>query len=554
MSDPGEVHTPAQLAAALNALRGDRSYAGLVRANPALRRSTIGDLLSGRSVPGLETLLAFLNACGLEKPAVQPWLAARARAAELRRPSGASRVRDVSPHRLGVHPSIRVDSTVDGLPTYVPRDFDVALRGALTPGSFVLLRGGSSTGKTRALVEAVQAMLPDWWLVHPGDDAAVRSFAESPAPRTVLWLDEFQRYPMSPGCVRAMVGAGVVMVGTLWPDEYNCRIAARTPGRPDPYDDDRQVLRLAHVIDVPEAFTPAERRQAESLASDKRLRIALDSTDAGVTQTLAAGPELIRWWSAADTTDPRQCLGRAAITAALDARRVGARAPLTPAFLTAAIPAYLTATQRAVAPSDWLCQAIAYATTRLHGAAACLTPVGTGMGTPTGYLVADYLHQHARRRRRAEPLTNAVWQALVDHHPDDTLDLAESATRRGRPAHAQQFRARIPRVELLRNFLDGECHRKLVTAVGNEPQDRDEYANERLNALLASRGDLDELRNRADAGRPGAARHLIEALTAQGHLDALQAEMHAGTPLAADRVAALRSRLRYRTGLPSDSA
>ena len=34
-------------------------------------------------------------------------------------------------------------------------------------GGFVLLVGGSSVGKTRCAVEAVKALLPDWWLVHP---------------------------------------------------------------------------------------------------------------------------------------------------------------------------------------------------------------------------------------------------------------------------------------------------------------------------------------------------------------------------------------------------
>ncbi|MCA2211791.1 hypothetical protein [Jidongwangia harbinensis] len=532
--DPDHVRTPDQFVAALNALRGKRSYKALVRAHPALRQSTLGDLLTGRSTPTRETVTAFLTACGLDQPAQRPWLAAQDRTAAARpgRPAGAVRVRTAVARRLGVHPSIQTSAGADALPDYVPRDFDAELRRMLRPGAFVLLRGGSSTGKTRALFEAVREALPEWWLLH-GD----RDGDGEPGPRTVLWLDELQRCPVPPGRMRSVLATGAIVVATLWPDEYNCRTAPRTPGHPDPYAAERELLGLAQVIDVPDEFSPAERRLAEILAAgDRRLRIALDSTDAGVTQVLAAGPELVRRWANADNTDPRQYAGRAIVTAALDARRVGARTPVTRDYLAAAAPAYLTAAQRAAAPPDWLDRALDYATTRLHGAAACLTPMGAGMAVTAGYRTADYLHQHARLRRRTEPLPDAAWQALVDRHPDDTFDLADSAVRRGRPDIARLLRGRVPPAERLRHYLDRECHRTMVSAV---IRDGVGDADEQVNALLAAGRHWAELRERSDAGRPGAARHLIDGLTRDGDLDALHAEMHAGTPLAADRLAAL---------------
>ncbi|MFG1603773.1 hypothetical protein [Actinoplanes sp. NPDC049265] len=531
--DPDHVRTPEQFVAALNALRGKRSYKTLVRAHPALRPSTLGDLLTGKSTPTRETVAAFLSACGLDQQAQRPWMAARDRAgaAHLNRPAGAIRVRAAVARRLGVHPSIRTSTDAGELPGYVPRDFDPGLREMLRPGTFVLLRGGSSTGKTRALFEAVRETLPDWWLLH-GDG--------TPGPRTVWWLDELQRCPVPADRMRAALAVGATAVATLWPDEYNCRTTPRIPGRPDPYADEREILGLAHVIDVPDEFTAAERMRAERLAADdQRLRIAVDSTDAGVTQVLAAGPELIRRWAGADSTDPRQYAGQAIITAALDARRVGARGPLTRDCLAAAAPAYLTAAQRAAAPPDWLDRAVDYATTRLHGAAACLTPVGAGMAVTAGYLTADYLHQHAQCGRRAEPLPDAVWQALVDHHPGDTLDLADNAARRGRPKIARLLHDRLPRVERLRHYLSRECHRTLVNAV---IRDGLADADEQVNASLAAGRRWAALRERSDAGCPGAARHLVDGLTRDGDLDALLAEVHAGTPLAADRLSALDRR------------
>ena len=54
------------------------------------------------------------------------------------------------------------------------------------------------------------------------------------------------------------------------------------------------------------------------------------------------------------------------LTAALDAARLGARAPLSADFLREAVPDYCSSRQRAEAPSDWFEQAMAYATGTLY--------------------------------------------------------------------------------------------------------------------------------------------------------------------------------------------
>ena len=112
-----------------------------------------------------------------------------------------------------MHDAIQVDEKVPGeLPVYVPRDIDDRLRAELAAnaqrGCFVLLIGGSSVGKTRTLYEAVLAALPDWWLVHPAGPDEVTALAQSPPPRTVVWLDELQRYlDGQPGLTGAVVRA-----------------------------------------------------------------------------------------------------------------------------------------------------------------------------------------------------------------------------------------------------------------------------------------------------------------------------------------------------------
>jgi len=78
----------------------------------------------------------------------------------------------------------------------------------------------------------------------------------------------------------------------------------------------------------------------------------------------------------------------------------GSRAPLSADLLRAAAPGYCTSEQQAEAPHDWFEQALAYATTKLHGAAAALRPAAAGMGQVAGYVPADYLLQHASRELR----------------------------------------------------------------------------------------------------------------------------------------------------------
>ena len=117
------------------------------------------------------------------------------------------------------------------------------------------------------------------------------------------------------------------------------------------------------------------------------------------------------------------------LTAALDAARLGARAPLSADLLRAAAPGYCTSQQQAEAPDNWFEQALAYATGKLHGAAAALSPAGAGMGQVAGYTVADYLIQHASRERRYARVPASTWDALLSHirDPADAARLADSA-------------------------------------------------------------------------------------------------------------------------------
>jgi hypothetical protein len=476
-----------------------------------------------------------------------------------RRPPGGVRVSAADPRRLGVHAAISLPGVPDEiLPEYVPRDADAAESGvrakvaaAAERGGFVLLVGGSSVGKTRCVFEAVRALLPDWWLVHPAGPDQVAALAAAPSPRTVVWLDELQRYldgehGLTGGVVRALLNAPhpVVIIGTLWPDLCTAWTVLPASGSADPHAREREVLDLAAVIGIGSEFTEAEQGRARAAAArDRRLKIALGAAGYGLTQTLAAAPQLVARWEHARTASP---YAWAVLTAALDAARLGARAPLSAGLLRAAAPGYCTSQQQAEAPGNWFEQALAYATAKLHGAAAALAPAGVGMGQLAGYTAADYLIQLASQERRSARVPACTWDAILGHirDPADTARLADSARRR------LLYRYAIP---LYRHaagngygtwwLADLLARHSDLDELRDRAGDGDPNAAHQLARLLAEHGDLDEaaqiLRDRADAGDGYAALRLVELLAEHGGVGELGDRANAGDVDAAIRLARL---------------
>ncbi|MGW0593796.1 hypothetical protein [Streptosporangium sp. NPDC002607] len=492
------------------------------------------------------------------------------------------RVSEADPRRLGVHASIRVDGVDEDLPSYVERDVDGGEHGvrallakAARRGGFMLLVGGSSVGKTRCAYEAVRAVLPDWRLFHPAAAAEISALAGDPSQRTVLWLDEIQRYfggerGLTSGTVRELLNAesSVVIVGTVWPDRYLRFTDTPAYGGADPHANERELIELADVVIVPETFSAAERRRAEAAAAtDRLLATALATTGYGLTQTLAAAPQLVRRWEIAKTVHP---YAWAVLLAALDVRLLGAEHALPEELLREAAPAYCTDRQRAEAPADWFEQGMAYTTRKLHGAAAALTCVGGAeMGQTVGYVIADYLLQHLGEARAAEPVPARVWEAIIAHltDVDDVVLVAESAGARllhkyavplyrraadagsriaadqwtvhvGDAAGLADLRARAEDIgdgTLLRRQPAEAAAESLAEALvwrGELDQLRMLFrptafpsrgTGQRLARVLADRGANDELSALADRGDLAAAEQLAEVLARRGDGEELRA-------------------------------
>ena len=409
---------------------------------------------------GLALLLAFVF--HLDVPAVATAIVGTLPALYLawlvvpaaKRRSHGRRVRRWDPVDLGVHQVIGGGR----MPPYVHRPHDELLRAVLDPAvaasRLVVVRGGSSTGKTRAAYEAVADRLPGWRVDYPLDPAALAGRLEAGIPaRTVLWLGELSQYadggPAVLGPLADLLqGKGHLVITTMWPEQWNTYTAAARagPGAADTAGTAGRLLgRLPKltrsdparidparggVIDVPDRFTTAETaaaaRTGDPVLAEAAAAAAGAGQDGQVTQYLAGVPDLRDRYNGPGG-DP---YGQAIITAAMDATRLGHASPLPAALLQEAAVGYLTGPQRTASIESWRDTALAWAVTELNGAVRALQPVPPPSGTGVaGYQVADYLDQYGRRTRQDHLGPASLWDALTAHatSASDTTRLAQAA-------------------------------------------------------------------------------------------------------------------------------
>ena len=190
---------------------------------------------------------------------------------------------------------------------------------------------------------------------------------------------------------------------------------------------------------------------------------------------------------------------------------------------------------------------------KLHGAAAALSPAGAGMGQVAGYTVADYLLQHASRERRYCPRARQHLGRPAQPHP---------RSRRRRPARRQRRGAGCCTATPSRSTVTlptpatgpppcswPSCWPSAGTWTRLSLRARadagDEYAAWPAGrACWPSCGDLDGLRARADAGDGYAAGLLADLLAGRGDLDAAARPGRRRRPDAAERLAGLLDRAR----------
>ena len=369
------------------------------------------------------------------------------------------------PAELGVHQVIGGGP----MPTYVRRPHDELLRAVLDPAvpasRLVVIRGGSSTGKSRAAYEAVAGQVAGWQLDYPLNVAALMERLDAGIPaRTVLWLGELRQYVDADGGAEVLgrladllQGEGLLLITTVWPEQWaTYTTAARAgPGTGDPAATVGRLLeRLPEltgsdpaqidparggVIEVPDQFTTAEMSTVSATGDSKVAEAVAAAASAGqdgqVTQYLAGVPDLLRHYNGPGGNP----YGQAVITAAMDAARLGHASLLSAALLQEAAVGYLTGTQRTKDIAAWREAALAWATAELHGAVRAVQPVPPPSGTGVaGYRVADYLDQHGRRTRQDQLGPPSLWDTLIARTDSagDLTRLGQAARDRGLYRHA----------------------------------------------------------------------------------------------------------------------
>ncbi len=479
------------------------------------------------------------------------------------------------PVELGVHQVIGGGP----MPAYVRRPHDELLRAVLDPAveasRLVVVRGGSSTGKTRAAYEAVATRLADWQLDYPLDPGALAARLEAGIPaRTVLWLGELRQYADAGGGPEVLArladllqGEGHLVITTMWPEHWETYITAARAGRgaadpagtagrllerlpvlPGARDPARIDPARGGVVDVPDQFAAADleaaARTGDPVLAEAAAAAAGAGQDGQVTQYLAGVPDLLRRYDGPGG-DP---YGQAVITAAMDAARLGHASPLPAALLQEAAVGYLTGPQRAVSIESWRDTALAWAADELNGAVRAVQPVPPAAGTgpagtgPAGYQVADYLDQHGRRTRQDQLGPASLWDALAAHAAtaSDLTRLGQAARDRGLYRHAADLwttaaalgsaDAAGKLIGHLHQVSPGDAARAAYWAAGHARLDDPRAAAELLRALRVA-GDSDAARAllardpAADArlDDPQGVAELLAELRAAGDSDAARA-------------------------------
>ncbi|MGW4160796.1 SEL1-like repeat protein [Streptomyces sp. NPDC004788] len=359
------------------------------------------------------------------------------------------------PFGLEVHEAITIDHATDDdpLPSYFRRPFDdelgTAVDQALAERSVMrVLLGDSSTGKTRAAWEAIQRLPEEWRLWHPAGPDDLLDSIGLVSPRTVLWLNEINRFLLSGdtdrdeqvagrliGLLRSDRSAPVLVLGTAWHEHWSTMTTA-------PRDERAQTKALLAKcwIRVPEMLSVDELSAltAEPERTDRRILQAARLAEGGhVIQYLTGGPAQLERY---ETGSPA---ARAVLQAAMDARRLGHGLDLPHVFLREAAAAYLTSLQRDLVRPDWFQRAVEYLSVPCRGVRGPLAPAaGSSLPNslePSHYRLSDFVELHARRNRQMECPGAGFWSAAVRHAASarDKVALSREALARGRTKDAE---------------------------------------------------------------------------------------------------------------------
>jgi eukaryotic-like serine/threonine-protein kinase len=336
------------------------------------------------------------------------------------------------PVAMGVHPAVTLGSSLeDRVSPFVSRQFDAELGRALRRDRFLLLVGESTAGKSRAAYELMRSELRRYRVVQPTRRDGVMAAAARAAatPRTVLWLDDLERFLGSGGltgaAAREVLGArgdARLIVATMRSEEYAKFSGRSAPGLEgigrDALRQGWDVLRQAARFDIPRMWSAEDIGRARQFSQDRRMVEAVEHSDQyGIAEYLAAAPQLLAEWrdAWAPGTHPRAA---AMVLAAVDARRAGIHRPLSREILYDLHGPYLVRRGGDRLRPESEDAARTWATTPLYATSSLLVP-GDG-----GLLAFDYLIDAIDKQRMPAESIKALTAIAT---PGEALDIGQLA-------------------------------------------------------------------------------------------------------------------------------
>ena len=463
---------------------------------------------------------------------------------------GVCTVRDVIAENLGVdvvdprilERALKVED--DQLPYVTRGQVDERLRQHLAEAragrgpALVCLRGSAKAGKSRSMLQAVKAELPDAAIVAPNrtreslqsvlDCGVLQHAAGETNGFVVLWLDDLEGFVRvgnngldSNGLADLKQGLpGLVVGATAGGRGYATQAGLKPSDLFQPLDD---LLSHGVVEDlVPSLITAAER---EALAAIVPPELVAEMQQ-GLGAVAVSGRGLVQILVSErnpNFDDGHLCKEGAALTwAAIDAYRLGVAEPISDELLRTLFSCYASTGNEGTFE-----RALRWATTPLYAHVALLR------GHGTAYAPYDYLVQHAPST--AVDAARCVWQKLLHTSaPDLLFQLGVSAYLRGMIDDAvDAFRRADEQGDATGAFNLGVLLGDSGDLDGAEAAYRradergDEAAASNLGALLKGRGDLEgaeaAYRRAEERAHPGGAFNLAVVLAERGDLEGAEA-------------------------------
>ncbi|MGW0706068.1 tetratricopeptide repeat protein [Streptomyces sp. NPDC002643] len=308
-------------------------------------------------------------------------------------------VTEVEPWEFGVGETRHIPGQPD-VPRYVPRDCDEELRTALGRPGLVLILGEPYAGKSYTAWQGVRSLEGHVFYAPGGaeDLRHVPAALRGGRGKYVVWLDEFDHLGegvLEPGLLNKLTGLGVVVVGTMHPDEYYRRRARTAPS-------DRVVAKARTVL-LPSEWSEDELARLWD-SGDPRAYPAYEwSGKEGPASYFAVGHQLFDEWQR-EGTRARHPRGQLLVRTAVDLARCGVMTAVPIELLRSVHEKY-----GAVEGGESFEEARAWATERMFRVPGLLV-AGEEADTwrAHGALVAEAVGSGT-----LEPVPDEVWWALL---------------------------------------------------------------------------------------------------------------------------------------------